>query len=59
MGARGGFRVDLAWSQGKVASVTIHSAGGSRTRLRWGLWAREIALQPGKSVTFTPGPGET
>jgi alpha-L-fucosidase 2 len=59
MGARGGFRVDLAWSQGKLVSVTVHSASGGRTRLKWRRWNREIALQPGKSVTFTLGPGQT
>jgi len=59
MGARGGFRVDLAWSQGKLVSVTVHSASGGRTRLKWRRWNREIALQLGKSVTFTLGPGQT
>jgi alpha-L-fucosidase 2 len=51
LGARGGFRVDLAWKQGKVTSVTVRSAGGTRTRLTFGGWERTIVLRAGEAVT--------
>lgn len=54
MGARGGFRVDLAWKRGKVTSVTVRSVGGEKTRLKCGTWTKEIALRPGASVTVVP-----
>ena len=55
IGARGGFRVDLSWSRGKLASVTVRSVGGEQTRLKWGAWSKAIALRPGASVTLDPG----
>lgn len=51
IGARGGFRVDLAWKRGKVTSVTVHSVGGERTRLKSGAWEKDLVLRPGESVT--------
>ncbi|HVI56255.1 MAG TPA: glycoside hydrolase N-terminal domain-containing protein [Luteibacter sp.] len=54
IGARGGFRVDLAWRDGKLASVTVRSVGGERTRLSWGTWTKAITLSPGASVTIVP-----
>jgi alpha-L-fucosidase 2 len=55
IGARGGFRVDLAWGQGQVTSVTIRSVGGEKTRLKWGAWSKAITLRSGESVTVVPG----
>jgi alpha-L-fucosidase 2 len=54
MGARGGFRVDLAWKQGKVTSVTVHSVGGEQTRVRFGAWTKDVSLRRGDAVTLTP-----
>jgi len=53
IGARGGFQVDLTWKRGEVASVTVRSVGGERTRVKAGSWARDVALRPGESVTLT------
>nr|WP_240147780.1 glycoside hydrolase N-terminal domain-containing protein [Luteibacter yeojuensis] len=58
LGARGGFRVDLAWKLGKVTTVTVRSVGGERTRLRFDGWEKDIALRPGGSVKLTL-PGST
>lgn len=54
VGARGGFRVDFSWREGKLASVTLHSMAGEPTRLKCGSWARTIALAAGKSITIDP-----
>jgi alpha-L-fucosidase 2 len=51
IGARGGFRIDLAWKRGKVTSVTVHSVGGERTRLKSSAWEKDLVLRPGESVT--------
>ncbi|AKU15562.1 glycosyl hydrolase family 95 catalytic domain-containing protein [Luteipulveratus mongoliensis] len=54
LGARGGFVVDLDWSDGQVSRVTIHSIGGTSTALRVGAWSKQIRLARGRSVTITP-----
>jgi alpha-L-fucosidase 2 len=54
IGARGGFRVDMAWARGKVTSVTVRSVGGEQTRLKWGGWDKTIALRSGESITVVP-----
>jgi len=54
IGARGGFRVDMSWSQSKLTSVTVRSIGGEQTRLTWGSWTKAITLRPGASVTIEP-----
>ncbi|MEV6850259.1 glycoside hydrolase N-terminal domain-containing protein [Actinoplanes sp. NPDC051411] len=54
IGARGGFKVDVAWRNGKVTSATIHSVGGTTTEVRAGSWKRTVTLEPGASVTVTP-----
>lgn len=51
LGARGGFRVDMAWKNGKVTSVTVRSVGGERTRVKSGAWEKEVSLRPGDVVT--------
>jgi alpha-L-fucosidase 2 len=56
IGARGGFRVDLNWRDGKVSAVTVHSVGGTRTTVRYGTQSKTIALRAGESVTIVPEP---
>ncbi|WP_240151338.1 glycosyl hydrolase family 95 catalytic domain-containing protein [Luteibacter jiangsuensis] len=51
LGARGGFRVDMAWKHGKVTSVTVRSVGGERTRVKAGAWEKDISLRAGDVVT--------
>ncbi|WP_330276664.1 glycoside hydrolase family 95 protein [Lentzea sp. NBC_00516] len=54
IGARGGFSVDLVWKDGKVASVTVRSVGGTETEVRFGKWQKRINLRKGQSVTLRP-----
>ncbi|HEY4293667.1 glycosyl hydrolase family 95 catalytic domain-containing protein [Luteibacter sp.] len=56
LGARGGFRVDLAWKRGRVTSVTVRSVGGERTRLKFGGWEKAVVLRPGGTIKVSlPG----
>ncbi|GAB3838769.1 glycosyl hydrolase family 95 catalytic domain-containing protein [Kribbella italica] len=54
MGVRGGFTLDMTWKNGRPATVTLHSTGGTRTELRVGDWRKTITLRPGRSVTVRP-----
>lgn len=55
LGARGGFVVDLAWTGGKVTSLTVHSNGGTATTVKAGSWSKKVVLERGCSVTLVPG----
>jgi alpha-L-fucosidase 2 len=48
--ARGGFTVDLAWTEGKLVSVVLHSASGTTCRVRSGGKSVSLTLKPGASV---------
>lgn len=52
VGARGGFRVDLAWKDGRPTAVTVHSIGGQKTRLRFRDWSKDIALAAGEAASI-------
>jgi alpha-L-fucosidase 2 len=54
VGARGGFQVDFSWRQGEIASVTVRSVGGEKTRLKCGAWTKAIVLRAGTSITIDP-----
>jgi alpha-L-fucosidase 2 len=54
IGARGGFEVDLAWTNGKVTYATVRSVGGTETELRAGSWRKKITLRPNESITVKP-----
>ncbi len=45
--ARNGFTVDMAWSEGRLASAVIHSTTGTVCRVRCGSTIVEFALKPG------------
>ncbi len=47
--ARGGFVVDLAWKNAKLTSVTVHSVGGTATRLRLGEKTLPITIRLGET----------
>jgi alpha-L-fucosidase 2 len=52
--ARGGFQVDIAWSAGRLTSVTVRSvAGPGGGRVRFGERVIELKLKPGQSRTLT------
>jgi alpha-L-fucosidase 2 len=53
--ARGGFTVDIDWSDGRASRVRIHSRLGNRCRLRIGEREREFATVVGKSYEFAGG----
>ncbi|HYO09677.1 MAG TPA: glycoside hydrolase family 95 protein [Tepidisphaeraceae bacterium] len=52
--ARGGFEVDLAWSDGKLATATVRSAAGTSCNLRYGEHERQVELAQGKSISVGP-----
>ncbi len=46
--ARGGFEVDLAWQEGKLASAVLRAVTGKRCVLRYGDTTRELKLETGQ-----------
>ena len=54
VGARGGFVVDMHWRDGKVTSATVHSIGGTRTKVKIAGEVREVSLHAGESVSISP-----
>jgi alpha-L-fucosidase 2 len=50
--ARGGFEVDIAWRDGKLASATIHSLAGNDCHLRHGNIIREVKIKNGETFQW-------
>jgi alpha-L-fucosidase 2 len=50
--ARGGFELDVAWRDGKLASAVIRSAKAARCRVRYGDRIVELPLEPAVDVTL-------
>ncbi len=48
--ARGGFEVDIAWKDGKLASTEIRSVGGTQGVVRYGEKTITIDLKRGEAV---------
>ncbi|MEP7274511.1 MAG: glycoside hydrolase family 95-like protein, partial [Acidobacteriota bacterium] len=46
--ARGGFTLDLNWTEGKMTSATLHSELGGLCRLRYGGKTVEMKTEPGQ-----------
>ncbi|HEV2329292.1 MAG TPA: glycoside hydrolase family 95 protein [Verrucomicrobiae bacterium] len=51
--ARGGFKVDISWKDGKLVSATIRSELGEPCRIKYGNRTVEYAIKKGKRVKFT------
>lgn len=47
---RGGFTVDLAWAEGKLTGVVIHSSLGKPCKIRYGKQLMDVNIEKGKSV---------
>ena len=50
--ARGGFEVDLAWQEGKLASAVLRAVTGKRCVLRYGDATRELKLETGQTFRW-------
>jgi alpha-L-fucosidase 2 len=50
--ARGGFEVDIAWIDGRLAEAVIRSIGGEQCTVRYGEKTASLRLQPGQSETL-------
>jgi alpha-L-fucosidase 2 len=53
--ARGGFDVDLSWTDGCLTAATISSRLGKQTRLRYGKQGLLLRIDAGESYTWRPG----
>lgn len=54
VGARGGFTVDLQWSDRQVTSATIRSEHGGHTTIVYCDWSKQVHVRRGGSVTVRP-----
>jgi alpha-L-fucosidase 2 len=54
---RGGFEVDIAWKNSKLACATLRSVGGRVARMRSGNGIIELKVAPGESKQIGPQPG--
>ena len=52
--ARGGYKVDIAWSNGRLVSATIFSRLGGITPARYGEGLITVRLQPGQRQRLRP-----
>ena len=50
--ARGGFTIDMSWSDSRVTEVTISSVHGGRTELSLNGRTVSVDLRPGQSMTY-------
>jgi alpha-L-fucosidase 2 len=50
--ARGGFELDLAWSDGQLTSAVVRSVNGTACKLRCGQKVAALGLKPGGSVVL-------
>jgi alpha-L-fucosidase 2 len=50
--ARGGFQVDIAWKEGKLTTVTVHSDTGEPCSVSYGGKTVNLKIPKGRSVTL-------
>ncbi|MEI6605185.1 MAG: glycoside hydrolase family 95 protein [Verrucomicrobiota bacterium] len=48
--ARGGFEVDMAWADGKLTSLIVHSLTGKSCQLRYGGKTVDLTMKPGSVI---------
>jgi alpha-L-fucosidase 2 len=48
--ARGGFQIDLDWTEGQLQTVIITSVGGTATKLRYGTKVVSLNVKPGEVI---------
>ena len=48
--ARGGFVIDMAWSNGKITQATLYSKNGGSTMVKYNGKAKRIKLKKGQNV---------
>jgi alpha-L-fucosidase 2 len=53
--ARGGFEVDIAWKEGKLAFATVRSLAGNPCHLRYGTTTRTVNLKKGQTLRLDGG----
>jgi alpha-L-fucosidase 2 len=53
--ARGGFEVDIAWKEGKLAFATVRSLAGNPCHLRYGTTTRTVNLKKGQTLRLGGG----
>ncbi len=52
--ARGGFEVDIAWNDGRLATATIRSTGGKDPEVHYGRQTAKLRLNAGQSAVLKP-----
>ena len=52
--ARGGFSVDMTWTNSHLISATIHSINGTNCIVQYGGLTNQFDIPPGGSAQFTP-----
>ena len=50
--ARGGFKLDLTWKNGKLEKAVVTSVSGKTCKVRYGSREIELFLEPGKSIVL-------
>ena len=51
--ARGGFEIDLAWTDGKLVSAVVRSISGTNPAVRYGSRTARLSLKLGESARLT------
>jgi alpha-L-fucosidase 2 len=56
---RGGFSVDMAWTNGWLTAATVHNINGTNCVVRYGQQSRQMTIPLGGSAQFIPEPPAT
>lgn len=50
--ARGGYEVDIKWSNGKLVLAQISAENGGEVNVKYGTTTKQLSVKPGKSIQF-------